>query len=369
MTIAEEERLHSRPLLTIDLGAIVANWRALAALAAPAEAAAVVKADAYGLGVDRVAPALFAAGARTFFVALPHEGARLRSVLGPDPAIYVFNGFMPADTELYAANDLRPVLNSLYQINSLQAALYAMHKVPKVALHVESGINRLGLMPDDLDALRATKTPGLEVTLIMSHLAIADDPADEMNARQRAAFAERAALLRAIAPDARLSLGATGGTLLGAPYHFDMVRPGVGLYGGAPYAGALPVVTLEAPILQLRRVPAGECVGYGATWTARRDSDIGVLPLGYADGLHRTRSGTQVWLDNRPAPVVGRVSMDMITVDLTDHPDAAPGRMVEIIGARQSIDQLAKSAGTIGYEVLTALGARHARRYTEPEAR
>ncbi|MFT6772603.1 MAG: alanine racemase [Paracoccaceae bacterium] len=367
MTITDEPDLHSRPLLTIDLGAIVANWRALSAIAAPAEAAAVVKANAYGLGVDRVAPALAAAGARTFFVALPREGAQLRGILGPGAVIYVFNGFMPADTEIYAANDLRPILNSHHQINALQAALHAMHETPKIGLQIESGINRLGLTPDDLDRLRVDLALGLEITLIMSHLAVADEPTNPMNVRQREAFAGLTALLHSMAPNAQLSLAATGGTLLGNPFHFDLVRPGVGLYGGQPFGAARRVVTLEAPILQLRQVPKGETVGYGAAWTARRDTMIGVLPLGYADGFFRTLKSPRVWLDDRPAPVVGRVSMDMITVDLTDHPAAAPGRMVEILGSHQSVDDLAACDGTIGYEVLTALGARHARRYIDTE--
>lgn len=367
MTIGDPA-LQSRPLLTVDLAAIADNWRALAKLAAPAEAAAVVKANAYGLGVDRVAPALWAAGARTFFVALPREGAQLRGILGPAAVIYVFNGFMPADTEIYAANDLRPVLNSHHQINALQAALHAMHDKPKVGLHIESGINRLGLTPDDLDRLRIDRAPGLEITLVMSHLAMADEPSNGMNTRQRGAFSGRSALLRAVAPGARMSLSATGGTLLGAPFHFDLVRPGVGLYGGAPFAAARRVVTLEAPLLQVRSVPAGGAVGYGATWTARRDSRLGVLPIGYADGFFRTSKGAKTFLRGRPAPVVGRVSMDMITVDLTDHPDARPGMMLEILGPHQSVDQLAACAGTIGYEVLTALGARFARRYTDADA-
>lgn len=356
----------SRPVLTIDLGALVANWRALAQMAAPAECAAVVKADAYGLGLDRVAPALAEAGARTFFVAQPPEGVRLRKILGPDPVIYVFNGFTPADTEAYAAHDIRPVINSLPQLRALQAAAYAFETPPKAGLHVESGINRLGLAPDDLDAIRSVGAQGVRFTLVMSHLAVADTPQDGMNARQRGAFAGRSALLRPIAPGAKLSLAATGGTLLGGEFHFDMVRPGVGLYGGAPFAAAARVVTLEAPLLQIRPVPAGASVGYGAVWTARRDSRVGVLPLGYADGFFRTLKDPKVFLRGRPVPVIGRISMDMITVDLTDHPDAATGAMIEVLGPSQSVDQLAARCGTIGYEILTALGDRYARRYIEP---
>lgn len=359
----------SRPLLTVDLGAIAANWKALAEIASPAEASAVVKADAYGLGLDKVAPALAAAGAKTFFVAQPPEGAALRRILGPEPAIYVFNGFTPYDLEVYASNDLRPVLNSLDQIRALQAALYAFEGVPKVGLHIESGINRLGLTTVNLQELKAAGLSGIEVTLIMSHLACADAPEEEMNPRQRAAFDERSALLKDIAPNAQRALSATGGILLGPEYHFDLVRPGIGLYGAMPFADARRVATLEAPILQLRDVAIGETVGYGASWTATRPSRIGVLPLGYADGFFRTLSGTamQVFHKGVAAPVVGRVSMDMITVDFTDVPEAAAGDMVEVFGPHQSVDEIAAHIGTIGYEVLTALGGRYARRYIEAD--
>ncbi|MGG7565687.1 alanine racemase [Rhodovulum sp. DZ06] len=357
----------SRPILTIDLGALAANWRALADIAAPAEAAAVVKADAYGCGLDRVAPALAAAGAKTFFVAQALEGARLRRILGPGPVIYVFNGFMPSDLELFASNDMRPVVSSPSQLKALRSALYAFEAPPKIGVHIESGINRLGFTSEEIDLLRADGAGGCEITLVMSHLAMADEPSAGMNARQRGAFAGRSALLRAAAPGAQLSLAATGGTLLGAPFHFDLVRPGVGLYGGLPFGAAKRVVTLEAPLLQVRRVPAGDTVGYGAAWTARRDSRIGVLPLGYADGFFRTLKGVKTYLRGRPAPLVGRISMDMVTVDLTDHPDVQTGQLLEILGPNQSVDQLAACCGTIGYEVLTALGDRYQRRYIEAD--
>ena len=357
----------SRPILTIDLGAITANWKALADRAAGAECAAVVKADAYGLGLSRVAPALAAAGARTFFVAQAQEGAKLRRILGPGPVIYVFNGFTEDDLETFVSNDLQPVLNSLHQIRTFRAAAYAFPEKPRAALHVESGINRLGLTPDDLDALRAAGPGGIDFTLVMSHLAAADEPQNGMNARQRGAFSGRSALLRAVAPKARLSLAATGGTLLGPSFHFDLVRPGIGLYGGLPFDAARSVVTLEAPFLQIRPVPAGLSVGYGATWTARRDSVIGVLPLGYADGFFRTLKEPKVFIRGRPAPVVGRISMDMITVDLTAHPDVETGAMAEVLGPNQGVDALASRCGTIGYEILTALGDRYARRYIEAE--
>ena len=197
----------------------------------------------------------------------------------------------------------------------------------------------------------------------MSHLASADEPENAMNARQRGAFTGRAQLLHGLAPNARLSLGATGGTLLGPEFHFDLTRPGVGLYGGEPFAEARTVVHLHAPLLQVREIAAGDSVGYGATWTAKRPSRIGVLGLGYADGFFRLSKGLQLYLDGRPVPLVGRVSMDMITVDLTDAPEPAPGAMVEVLGPNQSVDDLAKGIGTTGYEVLTSLGPRYARRY------
>lgn len=353
--------------LTVDLDAIARNWRALAARAPGAETGAVVKADAYGLGMARVAPALARAGARSFFVANAREGAALRRILGPGPDIWIFNGFTPAERELFAKARLFPVLCSLRQLREFRAALPDLPEGLEVGLHIETGINRQGFGMHELDALRAEGLGEARATLLLSHLACADEPEHGMNLRQRGAFAGRSALLAAAAPGARMSLAATGGILLGEKFHFDLTRPGIGLYGGLPFAQADPVVRLEAPILQVRRILRGESVGYGASWTAPRDSMIGVLPAGYADGLPRALRGTKVWLDGRPAPLVGRVSMDMLTVDLTDHPRAAPGRMVEILGPNQSVDQLAAAAGTIGYEILTSLGARYERRYTEAD--
>ncbi|MEC9433057.1 MAG: alanine racemase [Pseudomonadota bacterium] len=353
----------SRAQLTIHLGALADNWRALAAKAPTAEAAAVVKADAYGTGLAHAAPALFAAGARTFFVAQAGEGAALREILGPGPAIYVFNGFMPEDAPAFRGTDLRPVLSSPWQVAAWLAARDDIRPSSGPGLHIESGINRLGFTAAELDRLRADPPEGLDLTLVMSHLANADEPENSMNARQRGAFVGRSELAARIAPNARRSLAATGGTLLGEPFHFDLVRPGVGLYGGEPFAEARPVVTLLAPFLQVREIPVGETVGYGATWTARRPSRIGVLPVGYADGLHRLSTGFDVYVNGRPAPVAGRVSMDMITVDLTDLPEPSPGDFAEILGPNQSVDRLAAASGTTGYEVLTGLGPRYRRSY------
>ena len=355
----------SRPVLTLDLDALGANWRALRALSGAAEASAVVKADGYGLGVGPVARTLHAAGARTFFVAHATEGAELRGILGPGPAIHVFNGFMPGDLDAYRGADLIPVLASPFQVRAFREAMPALglSAPPRVGLHIESGINRLGFTPEEIDALRADPPAGFEISLVMSHLATADEPEHPMNARQRGAFAARAQLLHGLAPRARLSLGATGGTLLGPDYHFDLTRPGVGIYGGEPFMDARAVVHLHAPLLQVREIAAGETVGYGGTWTAQRPSRIGVLGLGYADGFFRLSKGLDLYLDGRAVPLVGRVSMDMITVDLTDVPEPAPGAMVEVLGPNQSVDDLAKGIGTTGYEVLTSLGPRYARRY------
>lgn len=347
----------SRPILTIDLDALVHNYKTLATLAAPAECAAVVKADAYGLGLGPAARALHAAGARTFFVAQTPEGVALREVLGPGPDILILNGFFAADAAETTAFDLIPCLCSPEQIAAFRAAFDASRPA---ALHLETGINRLALTAADL----ASPPCDLNVTLLMSHLACADDPAAEMNTQQLNMFRRATETLSQLHPAARRSLSATGGILLGPAFRFDLVRAGIGLYGGLPFAAARPVVALHAPLLQVRRIAMGESVGYSATWTATRPSRIGVLPLGYADGFHRATTGARVWVEGRPAPVIGRVSMDLITVDLTDLPEPAPGAMAEIIGPHQTVDALAAHAGTLGYEVLTGLGRRYLRRHS-----
>jgi alanine racemase len=355
-----------RPTLTIDLGAIAENWRALAALSGSAEAGAVIKADAYGLGAAGVGPVLRDAGARTFFVAQAEEGAALRDAVGPAPAIYVFNGFIADEAPLFLGADLRPCLNTPQQITAYAALSSRQPDRLRAALHVDSGINRLGLGVDDLNHLLQVpeNTLKIHVDLILSHLACADDPENPMNAAQASIFRARAQRARLLAPKARLSLSATGGVMLGADFAFDLTRPGVGLYGGLPFADARTAVSLHAPILQVRDISTGEAVGYGASWRAPRPSRIAVVPLGYADGIMRAMSGRGVfWLDGEPVPIVGRVSMDMITLDVTDRPDAATGQLVEVLGPNQSVDALAAYADTIGYEVLTALGARYQRRY------
>ena len=345
----------ARARLTIDLDAIAANWRALDALSAPSvETAAVVKADAYGLGIDAVAPALARAGAQSFFVALAEEGAALREVLGPGPAIHVFAGLMPGDAGLLRAYDLVPCLDSAAQMRDFARLLSGR----PCALQLDSGMNRLGLEPAEL-AAAADLVPRLAPVLAISHLACADEPAHPMNAAQRAAFVTAAAALSGV----RLSLAATGGTLLGPDFHFGLVRPGIGLYGGLPFADARPVVALALPVIQVRDVAPGEAVGYGAAWVADRPSRIATVAAGYADGLPRAlgAKGLALYAGGIACPVVGRVSMDLITVDVTglaSVPDA-----LDILNDAQTVDTLAAAAGTIGYEILTSLGARYDRVY------
>ncbi|MEM1343951.1 MAG: alanine racemase [Pseudomonadota bacterium] len=341
--------------LTVDLDALVANWAALDRLS-HAETAAVVKADGYGCSAARVGPALAKAGARTFFVAQPGEGVALRAALGAGPAIYILGGYpleQGAEARLFAEANLCPVLNAPEQVAAWQAA----GAPGPSALQLDTGMNRLGLEASELAALEIP----LRTALIMSHMACADEPEHPQNAAQLAAFREMTAHLPADLPR---SLAATGATLLGPDYHFDMVRPGIGLYGGLPFAAARPVVALHLPILQVRDVATGESVGYGASWHAQRSSRIATLSSGYADGLHRLLSNrATLYLEGRPCPLAGRVSMDLIGLDVTDAPDAAPGMLVEVLGPHQSVDTLAETAETIGYEVLTGLGGRYNRQY------
>ncbi|RVT85624.1 alanine racemase [Rhodobacteraceae bacterium CCMM004] len=338
--------------LTIDLDALTANWRALDALsAATVETGATVKADGYGLGAGRVARALARAGVRSFFVAVADEGAAVREALGPGPDIYVFSGHMAGDTDRLGDLDLIPMLNSIEQMTR---HFEALPDAP-FGVQLDTGMNRLGLEPMEWAAARNIVVP-LGPRLVMSHLACADDPSDAMNLRQLAVFEEMTAGI-----DAPLSLAATGGILLGRDFHFDMTRPGIGLYGGVPFAEAAPVVSLSLPVVQCRDVAPGETVGYGGAWVAEAHARIATLSGGYADGLIRAMGNEAVLFSGDvPCPLVGRVSMDLLTVDVT-HLAEAP-RHLDILGPGQTVDDLAEAAGTIGYEILTALGARYARR-------
>lgn len=340
--------------LSIDLGALVANWRALAAKAPSALCTAVVKADAYGLGAPPAAKALADAGVRCFYVAWPEEGVIVRGAVGDGPEIAVFHGPDAETLPLFARAALEPVINTPEQLK-----LWLSQPQPApYALHLDTGMSRLGLSPRDWGAA-VQATSAHPPTTILSHLACGDEPGHPMNAHQLSAFREGAALW----PGARRSLSATGGVLLGADYHFDEVRPGIGLYGGGPQPLS-PVATLTAPILQLRDIQAGESAGYGATWTAQRPSRLATLGIGYADGFLRSSSnrGYGVIRGER-RPIVGRVSMDLIMLDVTGL-DVALGEAVEMLGPAMPLADAAANAGTIDYELLTRLGRRFQRTWT-----
>jgi alanine racemase len=337
--------------LTIDLDALAANWHALSHLSG-GPAGAVVKADAYGCGAEVVAPRLAREGARRFFVATSEEGARLRGILGHGAEINVFSGHMAGDTALIRDHALTPMLNSPGQVARHREAL----PDAPYGVQLDSGMNRLGMEAPDWAATRAALEAG-PLTLIMSHLACSDDPDAPENAMQLKQFTEMTA--GATAPR---SLSATGGIGLGPSYRFDVTRPGIGLYGGLPFAEAQSVVQLSLPVIQVRDVAEGEFVGYGAAFVAKRPTRIATVSAGYADGLIRYMSNAAHLHDGeRPCRLAGRVSMDLLTVDITDLPGTP--EHLDILGAHQGVDALARAAGTIGYEILTALGPRYQRRY------
>ena len=360
--------------LTIDLGALQDNWRTLAALAPGSECAAVVKADAYGVGLPEAVGALTRAGARTFFVAHLSEAATARAA-APESAIYVLNGLPPGACPAYAAVGARPVLGSPEEIAEWAAFVAATGTAESAAIHVDTGMTRLGLSPEEARALFAAGGPGFRPSLLMSHLACADEPDRPETERQRALFAE----LRALAPDVPASLANSAGTLLsrtaGGDLGFDLRRPGVSLYGSNPLRGRSvklrPVVRLEARVIQLRRAPEGTPVGYGGVERTRRPTKLAILSVGYADGVFRAAGGADgapggcAYVGDICCPYVGRISMDLIAIDVTDAPEntVKRGDWVEILGDHVGVDDLARASGTIGYEVLTALGRRHARRY------
>lgn len=339
--------------LHIDLEAIAANWRALDRLSSPdCETGAVIKADGYGLGLTQVAPRLAREGARAFFVATADEGLSLRRTLGPEPRIYVFYGHMPGDTGTLQRADLVPLIVS---IDQLTRHLEMLPRHP-FGLQLDTGMNRLGLKAEEWGAV-ADLALAAEPVLITSHLASADEPDSDQSTRQLAAF-------RAMTDGVEVprSLAATGGTLLGPAYHFDMVRPGIGLYGGLPYADAEPVVTLDLPVIACFDVAAGETVGYGASWTAVAPSRIATVAGGYADGLPRSlQPGLELMAGPVPCPAVGRVSMDLLTIDIS-HLDRDPDHLT-LLDPHRTVDRLGAVAGTIGYEILTSLGHRYTRRY------
>ncbi|WP_294322426.1 alanine racemase [uncultured Sphingomonas sp.] len=354
-------------LLTIDLNALVANYRTIAATVAPARAAGVVKADGYGLGAAVVADALYRVGCREFFVALTGEANALRPALPADARLFVLNGIAPGEEAALVAADAVPVLNCPADIARWSAAARISGRRLPAAVQIDSGMSRLGLSADEVAGIAAD--PGqladIDVVLVMSHLACGDMADSGANAAQRARFEQLAAML----PPAPRSLANSGGAFLGGGYHGDLVRPGIALYGGAPQEDQpnpmQPVVTLDARIVQWRDVPAGTGVGYGLTSVAAHDRRIATLSYGYADGWPRMLSNRgAAYVAGVRAPIAGRVSMDSICIDVTDVPlDLLIGAgHAELIGPHQTIDQVAADAGTIAYEILTSLRHRHARR-------
>ena len=366
-------------VLTIDLAALTQNYHAMQAAAKGAQTAAVVKANAYGLGLEPVVKTLHAAGCTNFFVALAQEGVELRALV-PDAIIYVLNGLPIGAAADFAEHKLRPCLTSPEQISEWQDYCQNQAKSALPAcLFVDTGFHRLGLSQTQVADLADTPSAfdGWELCLIASHLACADAPDHPMNASQLEAFRFALSLL----PNAPASLANSGGVRMGEAYHFDMVRTGTMVYGGSATGrvedALAPVACLRAPLLQIRQLSAGDSIGYGATFTASREMTIGLVSLGYGDGLSRYFRGksgapspAHLMLHGHPTPLVGRVSMDSLAIDMTDLPaslraEAKIGDMVEIFGPNNPIDRLAMQGQTISYELLTALGNRYKRVYSD----
>ena len=356
-------------VLEIDLGAIVANWRLLAAKAATARCAAVVKANGYGLGAAPVATALAGAGCRLFFVATLDEGISLRRALGQTAEIAILNGPLPGTAAEFAAERLIPVLNEPGQIEEWRR-LSEQRSVPAI-LHVDTGMSRLGLtarefaiVADDLARWKAIRWLAL-----MSHLACADEPNHPLNELQLRRFATARKRL----PDVPASLAASSGIFLGPDYHADLVRPGAAMYGVNPQPGSpnplRPVVRLSGKILQIREIDRGESVGYGAAHVMEAPGRVATVAVGYADGWLRSLSHRGCGhIAARRVPLLGRVSMDLLAFDVSaiDPAHAHPGAAIELLGDLYGVDDAAADAGTIGYEILTALGSRYHRIYRDP---
>lgn len=369
---------HDAAALTIDLGALVRNWRTLRDRAMPAECAAVLKADAYGIGLEPAARALWAAGCRTYFVAHLSEAARLRAAL-PDAVIYILNGLLPGTAPRFADLGVRPILGSRPEIEEWGAFCALTRQRRPAAIHVDTGMNRLGLPVGEALALAGDPILArFEPVLVMSHLVAAEEPDDPVNARQAADFAQ----VRDAYPGVPASLANSSGLFHPGIPTYDLARPGYALYGGNPTPCSAnpmrPVVTLEASIVQLREIGAGERVGYNGRWTASGPRRLATLSVGYADGYLRSASTTDAGLRDgletgvalvagRPCPIVGRVSMDLTILDVTDVPDVVRGDRATLIGGTLDIDEVGRRAGTIGYEILTGLGSRYERRYVAAE--
>jgi alanine racemase len=358
-------------LLTIDLAAIEANWKMLASTTVPVECAAVVKGDGYGCGLEPVTRALSRAGCRTFFVADVAEGRRVRAI-APDATVYVLNGVMPGSAQALANDYLQPVINSTTELAEWDAFVAINKWRGGAALHVDTGMNRLGITVDEAVAIAPRlQSENHGFTLLMSHLACAEIPDHPMNDRQIRLFREVRILYRGLAS----SLANSSGIFLGGTVYCDLVRPGVALYGVNPTPGKQnpmrPAVELKGRIIQVRTVGKGESVGYGAAFTVSRPSRIAIVAVGYADGYLRSaaaargKPAAEVVVAGRRCPVAGRVSMDLLAVDIGELAEGAVrrGDLATLIGDGMSIDDLAAGMGTIGYEVLTNLGRRYHRVY------
>ncbi|KIZ43966.1 MULTISPECIES: alanine racemase [Rhodopseudomonas] len=363
-------------LLTIDLDAIAANWRKLEKTAVPAECAAVVKANAYGCGIGPVTRALANASCKTFFVATLDEARAVRAI-SSSAAVYVLSGFMQNSGDAFAQINCQPVIGDLYELAEWDVFCRRTGWNGGAAIHIDTGMSRLGLTITEAQGIVPRINAGDHgITLVLSHLACADTVNHPLNAKQVASFREIASLFSGVPA----SLAASSGIFLGSHFHFDVVRPGVALYGVNPTPEAdnpmLPVVDLKAKILQVRNVEKGDSVGYGATWTARRPTRLAVIATGYADGYFRAcgssdgTRGADVVIAGKRCPVAGRISMDLLAVDITDLPANAArrGHLATLIGDGITVDELAHHFGTIGYEVLTSLGRRYARVYKGGDA-
>src|SRR5258706_2859034 len=358
-------------VLTVDLDAIVANWRKLEKAAVPAECAAVIKADAYGCGVDPVARALAAAGCKTFFLATVDEARAARAAV-PSATLYALDGIFQNCGDAFAKTDCRPVIGDLNELAEWDVFCRRSGWAGGAAIHIDTGMNRLGLTITEAQGIVPRINAGDHgITLVMSHLACAEALNHPLNARQLATFREIASLFTGVPA----SLSNSSGIFLSPQFQFDLVRPGAALYGINPTPEAdnpmQPVVDLKARIVQIRNIERGDSVGYGGTWTARRPTRLAIVSAGYADGYFRapgSNYGTrraEVVVAGKRCPVAGRVSMDLMAVDITDVPNNAArrGHMVTLIGEGITVDELAPHFGTIGYEVLTSLGPRYARVY------
>ncbi len=367
--------------LTVDLGALVENWREMARRSGSARTAAVVKADAYGLGIEDIGETLYSAGARDFFVATADEGATLR-LYAPEARIFVLCGIWPGMERIFFENDLVPIVASEEQLTFWMSVLSDYGDYP-CALQVDTGFNRLGLPMEDALALAddVSRPASFSPVLVMSHLACGDDPSNAMNRQQLDAFRKVSAAFEGI----EASLANSAGIFLGPEYHFDLTRPGIATYGAEAVPGMAnpmrPVATAEARIIQTRSVRAGETVSYGRALQLTRDSRLAIVSAGYADGYMRSQSsagvplrqvgiaGGQGFIAGHKVPVAGRITMDLTIFDVTDLPDhlVRAGDYIELFGSNIPVDDAARAAGTIGYEMLTSMGLRHERRYISEE--